>query len=160
MSEVWKNIPDYDNYEVSNLGNVRSKRKTLNPSTNIQGYKVVSLHSNGVKKQWKVHQLVALCFLSYRFENHSLVIDHINGDKTDNRLDNLQLISQRENRSKLSKKTTSDYVGVYFQKKTKKYTSMIYINGTIRYLGSFDNQEDAKAAYDKELNNLILKRVV
>jgi hypothetical protein len=30
MSEVWKNIPDYDNYEVSNLGNVRSKRKQEN----------------------------------------------------------------------------------------------------------------------------------
>ena len=160
MSEVWKNIPDYDNYEVSNFGNVKSKRKTLTPSTNIHGYKVVSLHSNGIKKQWKVHQLVALCFLDYKFENHSLVIDHINGDKIDNRLENIQLISQRENRSKLSKKTTSDHVGVYFQKKTGKYTAMIYVNGKVKYLGSFDNQEDAKAAYDQELNNLILKRKI
>lgn len=158
MSEVWKNIPDYDNYEVSNLGNVKSKRKLLKPSINMYGYAVLSLHNKGVKKQWKVHQLVALCFFDYRFENHSTVIDHINGSKSDNRLENLQLISQRENKSKSSKKTTSKYTGVYFQKKTGKYTVMIYINGKIKYLGSFDNQEDAKAAYDQELNNLILKR--
>jgi len=156
MSEIWKNIPDYDNYDVSNLGNVRSKRKVLSPSVNVHGYKVVSLYANGIKKQWKVHQLVALCFLDYKFENHSIVIDHVNGDKIDNKLSNLKLISQRENRSKLSKKTTSKYTGVYFQKKTRKYTAMIYINGKTKYLGVFSNQKDAKCAYDNELK--ILKR--
>jgi len=160
MSEVWKNIPDYDNYEVSNLGNVRSKRKLLKPSINVFGYAVLSMYNKGIKKQWKVHQLVALCFLGYRFENHSIVIDHINENKSDNRLENIQLISQRENKSRSSKKTTSRYTGVYFQKKTGKYTAMIYVDDKLKYLGVFVNQEDAKMAYDKELINLILKRVL
>jgi hypothetical protein len=151
MSEVWKIIPEFENYMVSNLGNVRSKRKLLNPTTNLHGYKVVSLHNKGVKKQKKVHQLVALCFLNYQFENHSLVIDHVNGVKTDNKVENLQLITQRQNKSKDSPKITCSKTGVYLQKKTGRFTAMIYIKNTYKYLGSFKTEEEASDYYQKAL---------
>lgn len=165
MSEVWKIIPEFENYMVSNLGNVRSNRKLLNPTTNLHGYKVVSLHNKGVKKQKKVHQLVTLCFLDYQFKNHSLVIDHVNGIKTDNKVENLQLISQRENKSKDSPKTTCSKTGVYLQKKTGKFTAIIHVKGLNKYLGLFNTEAEAYEYYQKALKEynetgevLILKK--
>ena len=157
MDEIWKPVPGYEGYyQVSSLGNIKSKRKLLNPYTNVHGYQVVSLLLKGVRKQWKVHQVVALSFLDYTFKNHGIIIDHIDGCKTNNYLSNLQLISQRENKSKLSKKTGSKYTGVYFQKKSGKYTAMIYVKDKIKYLGLFETEEEASEYYQnalKEYNN-------
>lgn len=151
MNEIWKSIPNYERYFVSNFGNVKGLRGLLNPSKNHHGYLVVSLHNEFGKKQFKIHQLVALCFLNYKFKNHSLIIDHVNNDKSDNRLENLNLISQRANKSKDSNKTTSSYTGVYFQKKTGKYISMLYANNKYNYLGIFENEKEASEYYFKAL---------
>jgi len=76
-------------------------------------------------------------------------VDHINGDKLDNRKENLRLCSHRENvlnRPK-HKNNTTGYKGVYFNKKRDVYQSFITINGLHKYLGSFQTAEEAYRAY-------------
>ena len=62
--EEWKQLPNYENYEVCNLGKVRNKKtgRILKPSNN-GGYQYVGLSSNGLTKTFRIHQLVGLCFI-------------------------------------------------------------------------------------------------
>lgn len=107
MSEIWKDIKDYENiYQVSNLGRVKSlKRITSNNhivnekirklTIDKDGYFVVSLWINGKSKQHFVHRLVALSFIPN--PDNKPHIDHINADKSDNRVENLRWCTQKEN---------------------------------------------------------------
>jgi hypothetical protein len=161
--EIWKNIPNYEGYyQVSNLGNVKSlpkklplprggscytKERILNLCINNRKYYIVSLLKNGTRKSISVHQLVAIAFLSHDPCGMKLVVDHINGIKTDNRVENLQVISQRENMSKVKYGGTSKYVGVYWNKNAKKWASVIRIKRKSKHLGYFNEEIEASKAY-------------
>lgn len=102
MEEIWKDIPGYEGYyQVSNTGKVKSldgyyKRKypiILKPSLH-RGYYRVVLCVDQNRKSIHVHQLVMLAFTG---EPNGLQINHINGIKTDNRLCNLEYVTQSEN---------------------------------------------------------------
>ena len=93
MEEIWKDIEDYEGYQVSNLGRVRSldrynsrgywiKGCILKPIMDKKGYLTVGLSKNNQRKAFKVHRLVALHFIP-NIENKP-EIDHINTIKTDN----------------------------------------------------------------------------
>lgn len=78
-------------------------------------------------------------------------IDHINGDKLDNRYSNLRIASCQENafnRKKPSVKCTSKYKGVLKRKNSKKWEARIKINAKAIYLGTFINEIDAAKAYN------------
>jgi len=169
--EIWKDIPDFEGYyQVSNLGNVKSlsrtilgkndtptflKEKMLKFSTSTNGYYQVILCKNSDRKIFKVHSLVAICFLNHIPDGtHNVVIDHINEIKTDNRIENLRLIGHRENVSRSIKDSTSTYVGVSWSKNAKKWISQITIDGKTKYLGLFDNEEDANKKYLETLKDL------
>lgn len=97
ITEVYKTIEDYPNYEVSNLGNVRN-RKTglmLRPDKNNDGYLRVNLCKNGKSKMFKIHRLVASAFIPN--PEHKRTVNHINGIKIDNRLENLEWATHSEN---------------------------------------------------------------
>ena len=98
--EIWK--PTVENYEISNLGNCRRKMKNGNYIeikgsilNRGQGYKYFQLNRNNKRINYFFHHLVAQHFISERPKG--LVIDHINRNSFDNRLENLRYISQQEN---------------------------------------------------------------
>jgi hypothetical protein len=80
----------------------------------------------------------------------SLVVDHINNIKTDNRLSNLQLVTIRYNLSK-DKTGTSKYTGVSWHSRDKNWQASIRINGKKAYLGSFQDESEAALAYQNAL---------
>lgn len=99
MEEIYKNINNYDGfYKVSNFGNVKSlKGKTERLLKQYQdkfGYLHVSLSKNGSLKTFQVHRLVCLCFIE---NNEDLVVNHKDGNKSNNNLNNLELVTQQEN---------------------------------------------------------------
>jgi hypothetical protein len=167
--EIWKDIPDYEGiYQISNLGNIKSlsrkilnnggyfisKEKLLNPSLDINGYFVVCLCNNKKQSVKKIHQLLAMCFLEHKTNGHTLVVDHINNNPSDNRLENLQIITNRENLSKDKKKKTSKYTGVSWDKSKNKWVSQIIINSNHNFLGRFNCELSASIAYQNKLKTL------
>lgn len=95
--EEWKKI--FDGYLVSTLGNVdsvkRKKRRRLSPTVGKRGYLKVTLCINEKQKTFNVHRLVALAFIPNT--DNKPEINHINGIKTDNRVENLEWTTRLEN---------------------------------------------------------------
>ena len=101
MKEMWKPVLGYEGlYEVSNLGNIKSFYKRTGVVKNIKpclarGYKSIQLCKNKEAKHHLVHRLVWEAFNGPIPPN--MQVNHINEDKTDNRLVNLNLMSPKEN---------------------------------------------------------------
>jgi len=171
--EIWKDVPGYEGYyKVSDLGRARSldrvityKRgarrllegKMLNPTMN-NGYKQVTLTMKGRQKAFKISQLVAMAFLGHKPDGHKLVVDHINGNRLDDRVENLRIVTNRANTSTCFRTNngtfSSKYVGIYWHINSLKWSSRIYYEGINIYLGSFDNETDASDAYQKALSKI------
>lgn len=91
--EEWRWIEGYDNYEVSSLGRVRTRR-ILN-QTDSNGYLYVGLSGDGKQKRQTVHVLVAEAFHGDRPDKMDCC--HINGDRSDNRAENLEWGTRSDN---------------------------------------------------------------
>lgn len=93
-NEVWKTIEEYPQYQVSNMGRVRSlKRKApriLKAADNGYGYLVVSFYQNSTQTAVKVHTLVAKAFVPN--PDNLPTVDHINRNRKDNCADNLRWV--------------------------------------------------------------------
>jgi hypothetical protein len=101
MKENWKSIRGYAGlYEVSDLGNIR-RITPYNNSTDaplvasiVAGYPRVTLSKENQRRAHLVHRLVADAFIGLK---RGLVVNHLSGVKTDNRLANLELVTRKEN---------------------------------------------------------------
>lgn len=159
MEEIFKDLLGYEGiYQVSNFGNVRKNnfKRSGNPAllskdVNRYGYEMVDLYLGKIKKKISVHQLVAIVFLNHIPDKHKIVVDHINAIKSDNRLENLQLISPRLNLSK-DKKGVSKYTGV--SRKSNKWYSQINIEGKVISLGYHSTELEASKAYQDKLKEI------
>lgn len=101
--EEWRNIEGFANYQVSNLGNVRSSRKVLVKALDKYGYHTVSLHNTNGMKVCKVHRLVAKAFLPDYDDN--LQVNHKDEVKTNNQVNNLEMCTNRYNCNYGSRRT-------------------------------------------------------
>ena len=146
MEEEWKKVKDYEGlYEVSNLGRVKSLRfnkEKIFKRGEGKNYLYVVLSKNSIKKTISIHQLVAICFLNHNPCGSKIVVDHIDNNPSNNRVDNLQLITTREN---TSKDRTNGALGV--KKINNKFISKIYFNGKRIHLGTFTTAEEASLYY-------------
>jgi len=164
--EVWKEVKGFEGlYEISTLGKVKSlprlvnnahanyltKERILRCSLDGFGYLKVGLCRNGKNKTIKVHVLMAIAFLNHTPNGHKIAIDHINGIKTCNNIENLRVVTQRFNCSIGERKDrgmlSSQYSGVYWNKNANMWHSRIEIAGKSKHLGYFKNEIDAANAY-------------
>lgn len=159
--EIWKDIPNYEGYQVSSLGNVKSlnyshtgSERILKPSKDKDGYLKVVLFNNSKRNYFKIHQLVAMAFYGHnlRVDSKGLVVDHIDNNRANNRADNIQLITIRHNSSKDQKGRSSEFIGVFFNK--KKWFASIWFKKRLIHLGSFDIEIEAANAYQKALKEI------
>lgn len=95
MEEIWKIIQGYPNYQISNMGNVKSlnynntgKEKILKLDKHRKGYLQVQLRNNKIVKHYLIHRLVAEAFIPN--PQNLPQVNHKNEIKTDNRVSNLE----------------------------------------------------------------------
>lgn len=145
MEEKWLHINTVSrNYKVSNMGNVMSRARgdwrLLKKQLNTGGYHHVVLDG----RCWKVHRLVAEYFLD-DFDD-SLYVDHINGNRTDNRSENLRMCTCSENlRGRRKTSGTSKYRGVFWDKKKMKWK----VSSPSLFIGLFDDENEAALAWNE-----------
>lgn len=152
MEETWKDIPGYENhYVASNTGYIKSikfnKEILMKPFMNKKGYLVCELSKKNKRKKFKVHQLIAMSFLNHTPCGMKLIIDHINDIKTDNQVDNLRIVTNRENSHRVKNKiNTSKYKGVY--KQGNKWRAQAVINKTKIHVGMHTSEDEAAKALE------------
>ena len=97
MKEIWKDIPNYDGYQASNLGNIKNKKtgNILKPYENTNGYLQVELWKNGKGKKIVVHKIIANTFLSNI--NNLPQINHKDENKLNNNINNLEFCTAKYN---------------------------------------------------------------
>lgn len=169
-NEIWKDIEDLP-YQVSNLGNVRrhpeSKYKHkgnnyIQPYINKTGYQCVNLYKHSKVHKFLVHRLVAIYFISNPEDKP--YINHKDGDRLNNSLDNLEWCTQSENcqhawdtglqtnryanASVKRKNSSSRYVGVSWSEQRQRWCTCIGINKKTIGLGRHKSEIEAAKAYD------------
>ena len=117
--ELWEPIQGYNNkYFISNYGRIKSykyhKPLLKKISVNSKGYYRVELWKNGKRTMQSVARLVGQAFIPNDDPIHKTTIDHINGDKSLNTVDNLQWLS------------LSDNIKAYYKNKTKAASSEVH----------------------------------
>ena len=110
------------------------------------GYPYYTDYSNNSKKTVKLHQYLYDC-------PNGLVVDHINGDKLDNRAENIRFVTPQANNVNRRNKS-GKYKGVSFDTSRGKWIVSIQINGKTKHIGRFDDEEEAAKAYDDKAYEL------
>ncbi len=152
--EVWKYIPGFnEKYQVSSWGAVRSFLKDANGtvlhlSKSPNGYFKVSLFG----KTYSVHRLIGRAFLGL---TDKMCVDHINGERDDNRLVNLRICTRRENTTfdNVKRSYKSTIVGAQWRSGKNKWVSTIRLNNESYFLGYFSTDLEAGVAYQTALHN-------
>lgn len=168
-NEIWKDVVGYEGfYQVSNVGRVKSltrvtgncpthllsKGQVLKPILGSRQCFLVSLSVNGKMKKRTVHQLVAESFLGHTRCGYDLVINHKDFNPLNNHVDNLEIVTARENGNQKHIKSSSQYVGVNYRAINDKWIARIVFQKKRIYLGIFDTELDASNAYEEKLKEI------
>ena len=174
VKEVWRDIPGYEGYyQASSFGRVRSLDRTVVDSRGGErfyrgrlieggvdggGYRLAALSFNGIRRNFKFSQLVAMAFLGHEPNGYELVIDHVNGDKSDDRVENLRIVNHRANLSTCFRSDrgsfSSEYVGVNWDEKASKWKAQIWHNDVRTHLGLYNTELEASKAYQLALSKI------
>ena len=142
--------PKYFNEHVRCYSDGRVERKSLHPRYKNPKWRLVKLKPRPdgyfqieiAERKYYVHRIIASCFLGLDIENLEDIVDHKDGKPSNNRVENLQVITQQEN-------NFNNHVakGYYWYKRYEKWMAQIQVNGKSIFLGLFDNEEQARQAY-------------
>lgn len=128
--EQWKPLRDYENrYLISNRGRIYSKEKIvinnggktlkkgvlLTPYISNGYYKINLINNNGLRKTLLLHRVIAKNWLNNYSED--LKVNHIDANKLNNKIENLEMVSQRENMSHYYGYLNKKSVGIYRRRK-------------------------------------------
>lgn len=144
------NLHDYFEYDGKDLwrkeytnsnGRKYPKKLVINKSNTSEGYCTV-----GIKKHiFKYHRI--LWILNYGEIPRGMQIDHINGNRSDNRLENLRLVTARQNQQNRNNHRNGKLAGSRFHSLSGKWQAYIRINNKQKSLGYFDTEHEAHVAY-------------
>lgn len=132
-------------WKISTKNNVRAG--DVAGSTMRTGYKKVNFYG----KYFAAHRLA---WFFYYGEEPDGMIDHINGDKTDNRITNLRLADHRINQLNRESHRNGKSPGCSYHKNIKRWTAQIRISGKLQHLGSFKTEKQAANAYKDAVKKL------
>ena len=152
-----KSIKNFENYTITDSGIVtNTKTGRILKQSIANGYLQICLSTNNVQKQFFIHQLLARTFFG-DYDTDIQTVDHKDGNKLNNNLNNLHIVTQRLNMN--NRKDQSQFgIGVIKleTKSTIKYKATVNINKKNTYLGSFDTPELAFSKY-KEVSDQLNK---
>jgi hypothetical protein len=172
--EVWKSIIGYEGYyEISNFGNVRSLERIVNHTKygkqqlkarnskkyiTDKAYYEVALCKDNKAKRIFIHKLVAIHFIE-KINLSKNQVNHIDSNKKNNTILNLEWVDNRENQCHKNIIKTSKYTGVSYCKDRCKFIACITINKKRTFLGRFNTEIEAKKVYDNfcKENNIVNK---
>ena len=131
------------------------KLERIDNRFSIPKWKVVESKANNgdgycrVGFKGKLYRYHVVLWVLHNNENipEGLEIDHINGDKIDNRIENIRVIQHRANQQNLGVHRYGALTGCYYQKDAKKHRAQIKIYGKQIYLGLFETEHEAHEAY-------------
>ena len=151
MQEEYRKIKGNENYSVSNFGNVRNEKTCLILKQHLHnGYYRVEVQG----KKHLIHRLIAEYFIPN--PNNKPYVDHIDNNRSNNRIDNLRWVTTSENNYNMSIKKTnkSGVKGVIWEKSRNKWRAEIKQNRVNYTIGRYVNKEDAIKARQIKANEL------
>lgn len=169
-TEQWESIPEFPNYQFNpNTLEVKSiardvpfrwfnrpiKERILKPRETSGGYYQFVLTNESGTRGLQRSQISWLVQYG-ELPSKGIHIDHINNNTKDDRIENLQLLTIRENTTKGKVLKGRDLpIGVYWNESNKKYRVKIHINGKQVHLGYFDTIDKASLIYQKALAKIV-----
>lgn len=152
--EIWKPVPNYDGYEVSNTGYARSVRfnkvKMLALGTGTDGRKTVVFCVKTKVTKFYIHRIVAQLFLPT--DESRYAVDHIDRNVANNHVSNLRWATRSENQANRPGRSCTGYKGVHHS--GERFYAKIMHQGKFIYLGTFDSAEAAHQAYRQKAKEM------
>ena len=158
LNEELYPVPGYDGYYCTRSGRIFSAMKSFHEiATNAKdkdGYLKATLYKDKKPIHLRKHRVIAMTFLG----DSELMINHKNSIKSDNRVENLEYVSERENQSH-RRKRDGYLVGVCWARKEHKWRAYFQQDHKWEHLGFYDSKEEAKEAYLHRLNNQNIRNI-